>query len=40
MMICRWVAEYQQSDGIYVLRIPGGSVVLRNFGDLPDYTVP
>lgn len=40
MTICRQVAEYQQSDGIYGLRIPGGSVVLRNFGDLQDYTEP
>ena len=39
MKICRQTAEYQQSDGMYGLRIPGGSVVLRNFGDLTEYTV-
>jgi len=39
-MICRQVAEYQQSDWIYGLHIPSGCVVPRNFGGLPDYTVP
>jgi len=40
MTICRQVAEYQHSDGIYGLQILGGGVVLRNCGDLPYYTVP